>query len=74
MDQYLSYDYFFPFFLVHSWSEADGQWKKVGDVVGEPKSKDPSGKGKDGGRVTYEGVEYDHVFSIDIGKENAVEI
>lgn len=51
---------------VHSWSEADGQWKKVGDVVGEPKSKDPSGKGKDGGRVTYEGVEYDHVFSIDI--------
>ena len=31
---------------VHSWSEADGEWKKVGDVVGQPKSKDPSGRGK----------------------------
>ena len=28
---------------VHSWSQADGQWRKVGDVVGQPKSKDPSG-------------------------------
>ena len=51
---------------VHSWSEAEAQWKKVGDVVGQPKSKDSSGRGKDGGKVMYEGVEYDHVFHIDI--------
>ena len=51
---------------VHSWNEAEAQWKKVGDVVGQPKSKDSSGKGKDGGKVMYEGVEYDHVFHIDI--------
>ena len=51
---------------VHSWNEAEAQWKKVGDVVGQPKSKDSSGRGKDGGKVMYEGVEYDHVFHIDI--------
>ena len=51
---------------VHSWSQADGQWRKVGDVVGQPKSKDPSGRGLKGGKVMYEGKEYDHVFHIDI--------
>lgn len=44
----------------------EGSWKKVGDVVGQPKAKDPSGRGKDGGKVMFEGVEYDHVFHIDI--------
>ena len=53
---------------VHSWSQAEGQWKKVGDVVGQPKAKDPSGRGLQGGKVTYEGSEYDHVFHIDIGE------
>ncbi len=38
----------------------------MGDVVGQPKSKDSSGRGMDGGKVTYEGVEYDHVFHIDV--------
>ena len=51
---------------VHSWSQAEGQWKKVGDVVGQPKTKDPSGRGLQGGKVMYEGKEYDHVFHIDI--------
>ena len=50
----------------HSWSQAESSWKKVGDVVGQPKTTDQSGRGKDGGRVTFEGVEYDHVFHIDI--------
>jgi len=50
----------------HSWSMAEGSWTKIGDVVGQPKTSDPSGRGKDGGRVTFEGVEYDHVFHIDI--------
>jgi phospholipase A-2-activating protein len=51
---------------VHSWSEPDGKWSKVGDVVGQPKGKDSSGRGKDGGKITFEGVEYDHVFHIDV--------
>lgn len=51
---------------IHSWSESDAVWTKIGDYVGQPKKKDPSGRGLGGGRVTYEGVEYDHVFNIDI--------
>lgn len=51
---------------VHSWSQAEGSWKKVGDVIGQPDSADKTGRGKDGGRVMFEGVEYDHVFHIDI--------
>ena len=38
--------------------KGEGQWRKVGDVVGQPKNKDPSGRGLQGGKVMYEGVEY----------------
>lgn len=54
---------------VHSWSSSDEKWTKVGNVVGQPKSTDKvdkSGRGLGGGRVMYEGVEYDHVFHIDV--------
>ena len=45
---------------------AEANWTKVGDVIGQPKKPNPSGRGKDGGKVFFEGQEYDHVFHIDI--------
>jgi len=49
---------------VHSWSASNQEWTKIGDVVGEP---DKCGDApKPGGKTTFEGAEYDHVFHIDI--------
>ncbi len=52
---------------VHSWSEAEQKWTKIGDVVGQPDGSDgPAGSAPDGGKVTYEGKEYDFVFDIEL--------
>ncbi len=52
---------------VHSWSESEQKWTKIGDVVGEPgKSDGGQGSAPDGGKVTYEGKEYDFVFDIEL--------
>ena len=50
---------------VHSWSEAEKKWTKIGDVVGQP-GEDTNGAAPDGGKVTYEGKEYDFVFDIEL--------
>ena len=53
---------------VHSWSESERKWTKIGDVVGQPEGggKANNGAAPAGGKVTYEGREYDFVFDIDI--------
>jgi len=43
---------------VHTWSEAEGKWIKVGDVVEGPQDET-------GGKVVH-GVKYDYVFDVDI--------
>ncbi len=45
----------------------DQKWTKIGDVVGQP-GKDSGNKfsAPGGGKVTYEGKEYDYVFDIDV--------
>lgn len=40
----------------YNWVAADGQWVKVGNVVG----------GASGNKTLYEGKEYDYVFDVDI--------
>ena len=45
--------------MFHSWSSSDGQWTKVGDVVGAAGQSDAT-------KTLYEGKEYDFVFSVDI--------
>ena len=50
---------------VHSWSESEQKWSKIGDVVGQPGQK-TNGAAPGGGKVTFEGKEYDYVFDIDI--------
>lgn len=42
-----------------SWSSSEGQWTKVGDVVGAAGQSDST-------KTFYEGKEYDYVFSVDI--------
>ncbi|KAF9437262.1 hypothetical protein BGZ76_001427 [Entomortierella beljakovae] len=43
----------------HSWSAADQSWSKIGEVV------DAVGQNR---KQLYGGVEYDHVFDIDVGE------
>ncbi|KAI8355878.1 phospholipase A-2-activating protein [Mortierella sp. GBAus27b] len=43
----------------HMWSEAERQWTKIGEVV------DAVGNNR---KQLYNGVEYDHVFDIDVGE------
>ncbi|KAF9286692.1 hypothetical protein BGZ68_002645 [Mortierella alpina] len=43
----------------HMWSNAEQSWSKIGEVV------DAVGQNR---RQLYEGVEYDHVFDIDVGE------
>ena len=45
----------------YSWSASEGQWNKVGDVLGAAGTSDSN-------KTTYEGKEYDFVFSIDIAE------
>lgn len=45
----------------YQWSESDGRWMKIGDVVGGTNQQASS-------RVMYEGKEYDFVFTIDINE------
>ena len=45
----------------NSWSSSDGQWTKVGDVVGAAGQSDST-------KTLYEGKEYDFVFSVDIAE------
>ncbi|XP_002740172.1 phospholipase A-2-activating protein-like [Saccoglossus kowalevskii] len=45
----------------YSWSAADMKWNKIGDVVGSADSSQ-----RQSGKATYEGKEYDYVFSVDI--------
>ncbi|XP_037071040.1 phospholipase A-2-activating protein-like [Pollicipes pollicipes] len=45
----------------HSWSAAEQQWKKVGDVVGAS-----GGSTETSGKVLHDGKEYDYVFTVDI--------
>ena len=45
----------------YSWSSSDGQWTKVGDVVGAAGQSDST-------KTLYEGKEYDFVFSVDIAE------
>lgn len=49
----------FIFCFYISWSSSDGQWTKVGDVVGAAGQSDST-------KNLYEGKEYDYVFSVDI--------
>eukprot|EP00741_Cyanophora_paradoxa_P021231 tig00000237_g20492.t1 len=42
---------------VHKWSNAEGRWVKIGDVV----------EGAGEGRKSYLGKEYDFVFDVDLG-------
>ncbi len=53
---------------VHSWSESEQKWTKIGDVVGQPGQGDgtPAGAAPGGGKITYEGKEYDFVFDIEL--------
>ncbi len=51
---------------VHSWSESEQLWTKIGDVVGQPGEQDASGMAAGGGKVTFEGKEYDYVFNIEL--------
>ena len=45
---------------------ADQKWTKIGDVVGQPEQGASNGfSAPGGGKVTYEGKEYDYVFDID---------
>ena len=39
---------------VHSWSQAEGKWSKIGDVVGQPGGGGAKGAAPDGGKVTFE--------------------
>jgi phospholipase A-2-activating protein len=54
---------------VHLCVLGDQKWTKVGDVVGQP-DQGPSGSNgfsaPGGGKVTFEGKEYDYVFDIDV--------
>ena len=44
----------------------DQKWTKIGDVVGQPDQSSSNGfSAPGGGRVTFEGKEYDYVFDID---------
>ncbi|XP_033096894.1 phospholipase A-2-activating protein-like [Anneissia japonica] len=45
----------------YSWSQAEGKWSKIGDVVGSSDGKQTAGQ-----KVMYEGKEYDYVFSVDM--------
>ncbi|XP_022087891.1 phospholipase A-2-activating protein-like [Acanthaster planci] len=46
----------------YSWSVADANWNKIGDVVGtEGDDTQPSSS-----KVMYEGKEYDYVFNVDL--------
>ncbi|KAL4641576.1 phospholipase A-2-activating protein isoform X1 [Arapaima gigas] len=45
----------------YQWSESDGRWVKIGDVVGGSSQQSSS-------RVMYEGKEYDFVFTIDVNE------
>uniref|UniRef100_A0A3B3BLN7 Phospholipase A2-activating protein n=1 Tax=Oryzias melastigma TaxID=30732 RepID=A0A3B3BLN7_ORYME len=45
----------------YQWSVSDGRWMKIGDVVGG--SNQQTSK-----NVTYEGKEYDYVFTIDVNE------
>ncbi|XP_038048576.1 phospholipase A-2-activating protein-like [Patiria miniata] len=46
----------------YSWSVADSNWNKIGDVVGtEGDDTQPSSS-----KVMYEGTEYDYVFNVDL--------
>lgn len=42
----------------YSWSQAELKWHLLGDVTG--------GNSSDSGKQLYNGIEYDHVFSVDI--------
>lgn len=41
------------------------KWTKIGDVVGQP-GGDSGGAAPDGGKVVFEGKEYDFVFDIEL--------
>ncbi|CAH1243636.1 PLAA [Branchiostoma lanceolatum] len=48
----------------YQWSVAQQEWTKIGDVVG---SDEGAGGTATGEKVWYEGKEYDHVFTVDLG-------
>jgi len=47
---------------IHSWSASANKWTKIGDVVGQPGKDD----GHKGGKVTFEGKEYDYVWDVEL--------
>ncbi|XP_039294498.1 phospholipase A-2-activating protein [Nilaparvata lugens] len=49
--------------VVYSWSAEKQQWQKVGTAMG---SVTDSNSASETGRTTYNGKEYDYVFSVDI--------
>mmetsp|Transcript_31886 Transcript_31886/g.79536 ORF Transcript_31886/g.79536 Transcript_31886/m.79536 type:complete len:838 (+) Transcript_31886:219-2732(+) len=54
---------------LYTWSMADGQWNKVGTVVGDPNSASaPSGVGPTLGQKHFKGELYDFVFDVDIAE------
>ncbi|XP_018497325.1 phospholipase A-2-activating protein [Galendromus occidentalis] len=44
----------------YMWSMQQQTWQKIGDVVGSPDGSSA------GGKIMFEGKEYDHVFNVDI--------
>eukprot|EP00095_Tigriopus_kingsejongensis_P004294 maker-scaffold722_size106786-snap-gene-0.32 protein:Tk04294 transcript:maker-scaffold722_size106786-snap-gene-0.32-mRNA-1 annotation:"phospholipase a-2-activating protein isoform x2" len=61
-----------PNICVHSWSSVDQKWTKIGDVTGSAKGQ--NGAALDGGKVVYEGKEYDFVFDIDVDEGRVLKL
>lgn len=52
------------FVTIYSWDSTAEQWTQIGEVVGAGEKGATSAPS--GGKTTFEGVEYDYVFSVDI--------
>lgn len=61
-----------PNICVYSWSAGEQKWTKIGDVTGSAKGQ--NGAAPDGGKIMYEGKEYDFVFDIDVDEGKVLKL